>query len=461
MVCGFLNQELGLGTITRSAVRFLDQTDHAVSRDRLSSLFVDGEKRKSSSNDLDSPQIDKRLIDEAKFLKACGTIPETPVEIRKACQKFKQSPPCGVESETSKFRSWLPNTPIDKFKLDKQSDHPPTPNKLFEELERSDSPVNTPSSCISDAANTGMSTMISIEGSEAMTTDKTVKSGVISTSAYGKNKSVRFECESYASSSKIENIGQNPEKLEPLGYLSASKYSPNPTPSKLSDEMQTPGTVFPSNLEKLANGNTRIRSEYVHSVLNPVGNASLLNAMKEEPFSSKEMFDELKESPERLENAIPKLEVGVKQTSLLKDSEDEGGLSSWLKPKQNAIDGPNKNLHVTFSKTPHISKTPGDRPIIGLVAAHWKEDESSRISPKWWDGNGIPNSTTKYKEDQKVAWHATPFEERLEKALSDESLISQRKHVEQPLMWLDVVDEGDAAQSQLRPASHSKSVVSF
>ncbi|XP_039015930.1 protein JASON-like [Hibiscus syriacus] len=424
--------------------------EHAVSRDRLSSLFVDGEKRDSSSKDLESPQIDKSLMDEAKFLKACGTIPETPAAIRKASQKFKQSPPCVVDSETSKFRSWLPNTPIDKFKLDKQSDHPPTPNKLFQALERSDSTENTPSSCISDAANTGMSAMSSTEGSEAMTTDKTVEIDVISTSAYGKNnKSVRFEFEFESDgSSKSENIGQNPEKLEALGYLSASKHSPNPTPLKLFDGMQTPGTVFPSNMETLANGKIRIRSEYVH------------NAMKEEAFSSKEMFDELKESHERLENAIPKLEVGVKQTSLLKDSED-GGLSSWLKPKQNAMDDPNKNLHVTFSKTPHISKTPGDRPIIGLVAAHWKEDESSRISPKWWDGNGIPNSTTKYKEDQKVSWHATPFEERLEKALSDETLISQRKHVDQPRMCLDEVDKGDTAQSQLRPSSHSKSVVSF
>ena len=29
-------------------------------------------------------------------------------------------------------------------------------------------------------------------------------------------------------------------------------------------------------------------------------------------------------------------------------------------------------------------------------------------------------------QDQKVSWHATPFEERLEKALSEESIISQR-----------------------------------
>ncbi|GMJ16114.1 JASON [Hibiscus trionum] len=491
MVCGFMNRELGLGTITRSVVRFLDQTvcramgcffqcfgvrndrsrrphllssfskstERAVSRDRLSSLFVDDEKGDSSSNDLESPQIGKDLMDEAKFLKACGTIPETPVEIRKASQKFKQSPPCG-DSKTSKFRSWLPNTSIDKLQLDKQSDHPANPNKLFEALERSDSLENTPSSRISNAENTGMPSMYSTEGSEATTADKTVKICIFSTSAYGKNKSVRFECESDASS-KSENIAENLEKLEPLGYLSASKYSPNPTPLKLSDEMQTPGTVFPSNLETLANGKTRVRSEYVYSVLNPVGNASLLNAMKEESFSSKDMFDELKESPGGLENAIPKLEVGVEQTSPVKDSEDEGGLSSWLKPKQNAINDPNKKLHVTFSETPHISKTPGDRPIIGLVAAHWKEDESSRILLKWWDGNGIPNSTTKYKEDQKVSWHATPFEERLEKALSDKTLISQRKHVDQPRMCIDEADEGDTSLSQLRPSSHSKSVVSF
>lgn len=31
-----------------------------------------------------------------------------------------------------------------------------------------------------------------------------------------------------------------------------------------------------------------------------------------------------------------------------------------------------------------------------------------------------------YLQDQKVSWHATPFEERLEKALSEETSISQR-----------------------------------
>ncbi|XWS47474.1 hypothetical protein CRYUN_Cryun14cG0155200 [Craigia yunnanensis] len=501
MIRDFLNRELGLGIITRSAVRFLDQTvframrcffscfrvrndrsrphlvsssskftERAVSRNRLSSLFLDEEKGDYPINDLGSPQIDEGLKDEARFLKACGTIPETPAEIRKASQKFKESPTCGGYSETSKFHSWLPNTSIDKFQLDKKPDQPPTSIKLLEALGRwSDSPENTSTRCILNAANTGRFSMGSTEGSEAMSVDKTVKIDIISTSAYGRNKSVRFECESDASSSKSENGAQNPKKLELLGYQSASKPSPNPTPLKLSDDMQTPGTVFPSNLETLANGKTRIRSQYVHLVLNPVENASMLNAIKEEPLSSKEMFGELKESTEGPENSTPKLEVGVKQTSLVKESEEEGSLSSWLKPKQYTIDDHNINLQATSSKIPYFGRTPGDRPIIGMVAAHWKEDDSSHwkeddsshISPKWWDGNGIPNSTNKYKEDQKVSWHATPFEERLEKALSDESLISQRKTVNQTPMAFDETDECDTALSQLRPSSHSKSVVSF
>lgn len=82
---------------------------------------------------------------KAKFLKACGTIPETPAEIRKASQKFKQSPPDCGNSEISKLHSWLPNTSIDKFQLDKKADQAPTPIKLFEALGReSNSPENTP-----------------------------------------------------------------------------------------------------------------------------------------------------------------------------------------------------------------------------------------------------------------------------------------------------------------------------
>ncbi|KAI7745917.1 hypothetical protein M8C21_005545 [Ambrosia artemisiifolia] len=76
----------------------------------------------------------------------------------------------------------------------------------------------------------------------------------------------------------------------------------------------------------------------------------------------------------------------------------------------------------------YTTRTPVDMPILGMVAPHWNADETvdPPAPPKWWDGNGFPNSTNKYKEDQKVSWHATPFEERLEKALSEDRLIAER-----------------------------------
>ncbi|KAK8487965.1 hypothetical protein V6N13_079979 [Hibiscus sabdariffa] len=391
-------------------------TEHSVSRNRLSSLFLDEDRGDYPSHDLRSPRIDKDLKDEAKR------------------------------------HSSLSKKSTDKFQLDKPHNQLPTPIKLSEALARSASPDDMPDSCIANAANIGTFSIDSTKGSETTTVDETVKIDVESTSAHGRSKSVRFECEGDASSSKYGD--QNTNKLELLSSQSASKPSPNTTPLKLSDEMQTPGTVFPSN------GKIRIRSGDVHSVSNPVENATLLNGKKEEAFSSNGILGELKESPKRLEEATPKVEVGVKRTSLTKESEEQGSLSSWFKPKQYTIDDHIRNLQATSTKIPP-GKTLVDRPIIGMVAAHWNEDEPSRNSPKWWDGNGIPNSTNKYNEDQKVSWHATPFEERLEKALSDESLISQRKHVNRTPMAFDETDESDTALSQLRPSPHSKSVVSF
>lgn len=77
---------------------------------------------------------------QAKFLKACGTLVETPAEIRKASQKLKESTPSyEKDNEYSKFHSWLPNTSITKLQLDRECDQPPTPIKLPEEWGRGSS----------------------------------------------------------------------------------------------------------------------------------------------------------------------------------------------------------------------------------------------------------------------------------------------------------------------------------
>lgn len=269
-------------------------------------------------------------------------------------------------------------------------------------------------SCISNVYNTGRISSSSTDGSDAGNDDTEVKvhanetDGITSvspwisgTNARCRSKSVRFECDFDESSSKGSsgNVFQNSGKYESPGKQSMSKPSPNPTPLKLSDDMQTPGTLFPANLKSLANGNARIRSQYLNSILNPVENASQLKALKDESFDSVQSV-ELRESLEPLENATPKAEARTKENSVGKDLKVEASLSTWLKPPSSPYDDENQNFGAATAtrKNRYFGRTPGDRPIIGMVAAHWNEDETSQVAPKWWDGNGIPNSTNKYKE---------------------------------------------------------------
>ncbi|GKD38350.1 JASON-like protein, partial [Tanacetum coccineum] len=81
-----------------------------------------------------------------------------------------------------------------------------------------------------------------------------------------------------------------------------------------------------------------------------------------------------------------------------------------------------------------------DIDLVLMTNSHWNAD-AIVVHLWWWDGNGIPNSTNKYKEDQKVSWHATPFEERLEKALSEDKIIVERKQLRKTFYnmdWLSV-----------------------
>ncbi|KAL6983226.1 hypothetical protein U1Q18_016617 [Sarracenia purpurea var. burkii] len=376
----------------------------AISRICLSSLLLaegkDGSPCKDEENpSLATPEIDKddrELKHEARFLKACGTLLETPPEFRKASQKFKDLSSCDGDPEPSEFHSWLPNTSIAKLKLETQPDQPPTPIKLFEKLVKGlDSLEHTPNrqdaGRISSSPIQG-SGVASVTNEASSTESLSVAAGTLAPNVQYRNKSVRFECDdaiSFSSrSSSCEAVNQDLKQPQSAGNYSVSKPSPYPTPLKLTDEMQTPGTLFPAYLESMTNTkNPRIRSQYVYSVLNPVENE-------------------------------------IRETSVEEELKVEASLSSWLKPLSTNQDCNNQlPSSISIGRAP-LHRTPGDRPIIGMVAAHWNEDEPSRISPKNWDGNGIPNSTNKYKEDQKVSWHATPFEERLEKALSDETSIS-------------------------------------
>jgi hypothetical protein len=83
---------------------------------------------------------------QAKFLKACGTLRETPVELRQFAEVKKDLSGQSEEHEGENFRSWLTETTIEKFNLEKQPDQPPSPMKVCDEWTKgSDSLEHTPS----------------------------------------------------------------------------------------------------------------------------------------------------------------------------------------------------------------------------------------------------------------------------------------------------------------------------
>ncbi|XP_047177777.1 protein JASON [Vigna umbellata] len=405
--------------------------DVAVSRNQLSTLFLCEEREDSVvRDDVKDFEVRSQKGDcEAKFLKAGARI---------AFEK--------VHHESRPF-------------------NPSTPVKCCEEGEkRTNCFEQTPSSCISNAQSSQCASLDSTEGNRTgslYSLDKNENTASVSpwpSATYTKrNKSVRFECEADLSSCDLSDYGRpQMKKIDSTNNESAYKPSPYPTPMKLSDEMQTPGTVYPTTKEDLQNVRPRLKSQFVYPINNPDDEVSQM--ILEEDGHTQDSR-KLSESVECSEITTLTPEKGLKKISCEDECKVEESLSSWLKPAAVILEERNRRMQIAYN---HVRKSPVDRPIIGMVAAHWNENEDSQAPPpKWWDGNGIPNSTNKYKEDQKVNWHATPFEERLEKALSEESVITQRKDACGKSMPFDENEESDTALSQLQSSTHPQSVVSF
>ncbi|CAN6286635.1 unnamed protein product [Urochloa humidicola] len=234
--------------------------------------------------------------------------------------------------------------------------------------------------------------------------------------------------------------------------------------SKTNDELQSSVTSLANNVEELTNENNTeacVQDEE-HQALDPVKDFEECGVSKKDflhPEQSEEdpncakndnvvameisISDEysLSQSSEGSISSSNKIRESLHTPSMGKsletihatekkvlktnDSELElPSLAHWLKPPNPKK--PFRDESLTGDRSHSAKSSDEDRPIIGMVAAHWKGKEPANLTPKWFDGNGIPNSTNKYKEDQKVSWHATPFEERLEKALSEEKLLSER-----------------------------------
>ncbi|CAI9776658.1 unnamed protein product [Fraxinus pennsylvanica] len=214
--------------------------------------------------------------------------------------------------------------------------------------------------------------------------------------------------------------------------------------------------------------NSRDRSDYVNSVLNPVENTTQWKAVKSkgmQPLNPQKenLIDDL-EAPHI---SFSSLEPTFKQSShSLKPKLDQSknankeiavdsSLSSWLvspditPAKKNSYSDletttPEKNMplgstsprsyddrpilgaltveelkQMSASSSPRKSpgRNPDEMPIIGTVGTYWNNSGSANHSDSVSSYKGIPNTTSKYREDKRVNWHSTPFEVRLEKAL--------------------------------------------
>ncbi|KAL4200834.1 hypothetical protein AMTRI_Chr02g213090 [Amborella trichopoda] len=455
----------------------------------------------SKGNNVAESDDDLELRNEVKFLKSCGALLETPMEIRKAYLKPNAQP--HAEDAANEFHSWLPSSSCRQLHWDDQNDQFPTfhisdlspshsPKSTSDEQKLSErklrgSPRGSGVQSILDTVMPSREFSTINSKSDSLTNPST--SPIIPSvgAMQTKNRSVRFACDEVSpvlsdkgSISSENSPSKNNEVWTKNSYFEDHKqsqpqianYSPYPTPLKLSDEMQTPGTVFPnSHNNLLISKNVRIRSQYVYPVLNPVENLTQWMTLKadpkylvSQPEKERSNSEKMKiQSQDNKSGSVDKQYVteverhdSIEKISAEKlasneefsiqngmrcaeaRSSVESSLSDWLKPSQN------NGLTVGNGKPNSVKSSDSDRPILGTVAAFWNDCDEvpTSVSPKSWDGNGIPNSTNKYKEDQKVSWHATPFEERLEKALSNENLYPQRK-----LMNFEEGEEYDTAAS--------------
>ncbi|PSR89741.1 Protein JASON like [Actinidia chinensis var. chinensis] len=191
--------------------------------------------------------------------------------------------------------------------------------------------------------------------------------------------------------------------------------------------------------------NARDRSVYVHPVLNPVENLTQWKAVKSKgtpPLKQpqKENFKSKSDQPmyqnreiavdASLSNWLVSSETTpTKKTSpigpeaITSERSVSRGSNSVMSIEDRPILGALtveelKRFSASSSPRRSPSRSPDEIPIIGTVGTYWRHTESVKDSALASSFKGIPNTTSKYREDKRVNWHSTPFETRLERALN-------------------------------------------
>ncbi|KAK4848373.1 hypothetical protein QYF36_012176 [Acer negundo] len=205
-----------------------------------------------------------------------------------------------------------------------------------------------------------------------------------------------------------------------------------------------------------ANGSARDRSAYIHSVLNPVENLTQWKALKtkekpqlkqqkenfaldEEPRASFSLEPSFKELSDYQSNkSYQEIAVDASLSNWLSSSEatpiknyntislnstSQGSNSPWSQEDRPILGALTleeiKQFSASSSPRKSPSRSPDEMPIIGTVGTYWNHKGNMAIdSGSASSYKGIPNTTSKYREDKRVNWHSTPFDTRLERALN-------------------------------------------
>ncbi|XP_004976193.1 uncharacterized protein LOC101772360 [Setaria italica] len=212
------------------------------------------------------------------------------------------------------------------------------------------------------------------------------------------------------------------------------------------------GTSVDAESPLIMRNNLHDRSQYVHPVLNPVQNLSQWKEVK----SQKTQAVPGKKLDKENVNLVPN--VGVSQTRMSpsisgkKEVSVDASLSTWLNSSENSTAGKGQSskspcsissvsraerpvlgaLTVDDLKQPSSASSPRrsprndseGAPILGTIGSYWQctDQDNGYCSSRSDSGtNGIPNTTSKYREDKRVKWHSTPFNVRLDRALKKTS----------------------------------------
>ncbi|KAF8687309.1 hypothetical protein HU200_042991 [Digitaria exilis] len=224
--------------------------------------------------------------------------------------------------------------------------------------------------------------------------------------------------------------------------------SPFAAPLVLWDDMHTPGTIYTSHRGACLSGKrVHTRKQFIHPILRPIENRLKQMELKEDssPLPSFNPPKRTNLEAHSIKKPMPTHSSSVVKSGLSKTSSSFPGqvkealspdelmgsgklsrgnsheknaalsLSHWLKSSSTDVENQGDVKGAAASQPYGECSFPTETPVLNAPDL---ENPTPELT-KAWDDSGIPNTTTRYREDQRVSWHTTPFEERLLKVLSD------------------------------------------